>query len=456
MALPSVSLHPITTTTTTSSQRYWSLGLPEQIHLSSSYLTVRTVVEYVSFPPKYNWAILQGHCCSAMRLLDTTTCQFVDKNPKDTVYAILSHTWDTKKGEQTYEELKKIQQCYPPEPQVPQNHLSGLSGRISPSLEPDRGHEPPAALSPLRRRCDPLSATVHPTIPSTSSKSWFTRRTARLRVWYQRCLTLRAPRTETNTHPSARAPINTPSADDASTPSSDLPPDLLNDSSAPVPEGQPEALPPSRCIWVDPKLSPKIRDACAVAQANGYRYIWIDSCCIDKSSSSELSEAVNSMYKWYGLADVCYAYLADAPPGEDHQARRSRFRRSRWFTRGWTLQELIAPRWVIFLANDWTPIGSKHALDRLVESVTKIDYRALLHLEPLDEFSVTQRLSWAAKRETKREEDRAYSLLGIFDIHMPTLYGEGDRAFRRVQEQIMQRIPDESLFAWGEVYRPRS
>ena len=205
-------------------------------------------------------------------------------------------------------------------------------------------------------------------------------------------------------------------------------------------------------IWRDCKLSPKIRHACRIARENGYRYIWIDSCCIDKSSSSELSEAINSMYKWYGLAAVCYAYLADVPPGEDHRVEESAFRRSRWFQRGWTLQELVAPVTIEFLSQDWAPIGSKHTLVDLVENVTKIDERALLHVEPLDTFSVAQRLSWAADRKTTRVEDRAYSLLGIFNIQMPTLYGEGNLAFRRLQEQILQRTPDQSLFAWGDHY----
>ena len=158
------------------------------------------------------------------------------------------------------------------------------------------------------------------------------------------------------------------------------------------------------------------------------------------------------MYKWYSLAAVCYAYLADVRPGEDHHAQESAFRESRWFRRGWTLQELIAPFNVEFLSKDWAPICSKRDLFDLVESITKIDERALLHMGPLDTFSVAQRLSWAVNRETTRVEDRAYSLLGLFDINMPTLYGEGDRAFRRLQEQIMQRTPDQSLFAWGELY----
>ncbi|PIL29187.1 hypothetical protein GSI_09236 [Ganoderma sinense ZZ0214-1] len=208
---------------------------------------------------------------------------------------------------------------------------------------------------------------------------------------------------------------------------------------------------PARSIWDDSELSPKVRHACAIARANGFRYLWIDSCCIDKASSSELSEAINSMYAWYARAIVCYAYLADVPAGEDHGAPRSRFRKSRWFTRGWTFQELLAPRHVEFVAQDWTAIGSKHTLVSLVEGITGIDERALLHLTPLDKFSVSQRLSWASKRQTTRVEDEAYSLLGIFDINMPTLYGEGERAFRRLQEEIMRRIPDQSLFAWGDV-----
>ena len=206
---------------------------------------------------------------------------------------------------------------------------------------------------------------------------------------------------------------------------------------------------PLSSIWDDTKLSSKIREACRVARKNGYRYLWIDSCCIDKTSSSELSESINSMYQWYSLADVCYAFLADVPALEDHQSQDSHFRRSRWFTRGWTLQELIAPLKVVFIAKDWTTIGSKFSLADLITEITTIDHNALLHIELLDEFSVAQRLSWASERDTTRVEDRAYSLLGIFDINMPTLYGEGNRAFRRLQEEIMRRTPDQTLFAWS-------
>ncbi|EJF59841.1 HET-domain-containing protein, partial [Dichomitus squalens LYAD-421 SS1] len=201
-------------------------------------------------------------------------------------------------------------------------------------------------------------------------------------------------------------------------------------------------------IWSDHRLSPKIRESCRVAREAGYRYVWIDSCCIDKTSSSELSESINSMYQWYGRARVCYAFLANVPAGEDPRKPGSAFRSSRWFRRGWTLQELIAPFSVTFLSKDWTEIGTKVALADLVEEITGIPEDALVHAKLLDEYSVAQRLSWAAKRRTTRVEDRAYSLLGIFDINIPTLYGGGERAFRRLQEEIVRRVPDQTLFAW--------
>ncbi|EJF58378.1 HET-domain-containing protein [Dichomitus squalens LYAD-421 SS1] len=192
--------------------------------------------------------------------------------------------------------------------------------------------------------------------------------------------------------------------------------------------------------------------SCAVARENGYDYLWIDSCCIDKTSSSELSEAINSMYDWYRSVAVCYAYLSDVPFGEKHRAGSSRFRSSRWFKRGWTLQERIAPSALTFLSEDWKVIGTKGSLCDLVEDVTSIPEEALLHTKPLDLFSVAERFSWAATRQTTTTEDRAYSLLGIFAIHMPTLYGEGELAFQRLQEEVVQRIPDQSLFAWSHVY----
>ncbi len=205
-------------------------------------------------------------------------------------------------------------------------------------------------------------------------------------------------------------------------------------------------------FWDDPTISPKVRMACAVARADGYRYIWIDSCCIDKTSSAELSEAINSMYRWYGKAAICYAFLADVPHDDRPHATTSKFRRSRWFTRGWTLQELIAPRNLLFMSREWSVMGSKQELSPLLEEITGIDVEVLKQQKRLDEVSVARRMSWASRRETTRVEDQAYSLFGIFDVNMPTLYGEGSRAFMRLQQEILQQIPDQSLFAWGGTY----
>ncbi|OBZ69923.1 hypothetical protein A0H81_10584 [Grifola frondosa] len=190
----------------------------------------------------------------------------------------------------------------------------------------------------------------------------------------------------------------------------------------------------------------KLEECCACALQDGYQYVWIDTCCIDKTSSAELSEAINSMYAWYKNAGVCYAYLDDVRSDQVPDTQSSSFRESRWFTRGWTLQELLAPRNVAFFAQDWVCIGTKHILVEVIEEITGID-RAVLAGLPA-QVCVAQRMSWAAHRETTREEDRAYSLMGLFGVHMPTIYGEGSQAFIRLQYEIMKKTNDHSIFAW--------
>ncbi|KAI1786210.1 hypothetical protein LXA43DRAFT_1185299 [Ganoderma leucocontextum] len=509
-----------------------------------------------------------------MRLLDVETGQFVERDPENTVYAILSHTWSFE-GEQTYQELRKIQQRYPPKkydplqptspshpPPVvlssgaepyygsvampllsqPWSNPSGsvtaipISNERAPLLQPaDRSLLTKQGVSSGRKghaaKCLPRAAPNHP------------RKRPRVRLSSSpgpqdhHESSAVTPPSQPSPNPSVSvttsvAPVSTPTectpllqvADRPSVMEQGIPPENHHKNSRfrqlqlhvvhwlkwiwgflvplfafvlpwrfieslgfhrrtsslpalspsrtgihvspnpPVPDSPLSDPPepsmeahsemPPHSIWADPELSPKIREACAVARANGFRFIWIDSCCIDKSSSSELSEAINSMYYWYGQAMICYAYLADVPPGEEHERQGSHFRTSRWFMRGWTLQELIAPGNVTILAQDWTVIGTKHTLADLVEDITNINYKALLRLEPLDTFSIAQRLSWASWRETTRVEDKAYSLLGIFDINMPTLYGEGEGAFRRLQEEIIRRVPDQSLLAWGNLYLP--
>lgn len=197
------------------------------------------------------------------------------------------------------------------------------------------------------------------------------------------------------------------------------------------------------------RLSAKIRRCCDYARAKGVPYVWIDTCCIDKTSSAELSEAINSMYDWYSHAEVCYIFLADVSDMESPHAPGSRFRWSMWFTRGWTLQELIVPWGSVFLSKEWRMIGTKASLAGIIEAVTGIERDVLLHVRPLHTVSVARRMSWASQRRTTRVEDEAYCLMGIFGVRLPVIYGEGTQAFIRLQEEIMRRVPDQSLFSWG-------
>ncbi|RSL45479.1 hypothetical protein CEP54_014253 [Fusarium duplospermum] len=169
---------------------------------------------------------------------------------------------------------------------------------------------------------------------------------------------------------------------------------------------------------------------------------------LDKEDSAELSEAINSMYQWYRDSTICYAYLEDVEMEDwDNSMSLQYFTKSRWFTRGWTLQELIAPRTVEFYTSGWAEIGTKRSLIAQIETITGIPAR-ILHGEKVSVCNVAQRMSWASKRQTTRREDRAYSLMGLFQINMPLLYGEGDRAFVRLQEQILRQEEDYSIFAW--------
>lgn len=205
----------------------------------------------------------------------------------------------------------------------------------------------------------------------------------------------------------------------------------------------------------DPRqyVSPKIRRFCEVAAQEGYEWAWVDTCCIDKTSSAELSEAINSMFTYYRLALVCFAYLRDVPTETAFTAQdgveTSPFGRSRWHTRGWTLQELIAPRVVLFFSATWNYLGSKADLAEPLEVITCIPAAILLLQRSPAELCIAQRMSWAARRVTTRMEDEAYCLLGIFGVNMPTLYGEGRNAFQRLQKRLMKQYPDTTLFAWG-------
>ncbi|KAF9873513.1 hypothetical protein CkaCkLH20_08972 [Colletotrichum karsti] len=207
----------------------------------------------------------------------------------------------------------------------------------------------------------------------------------------------------------------------------------------------------------------KIAKTCRLARSRGIRLAWVDTCCIDKSSSAELSEAINSMFQWYKLSAVCFAYLSDfviRSPDRSSRVRESffeiadedAFKRCKWFTRGWTLQELIAPKIVEFYDSSWGLVGTKSQLPEILESITRIPLQVLLNSSKLQSTIVAVKMSWAAQRQTKRIEDRAYSLLGIFDINMPLIYGEGAKAFRRLQEEIVKETNDLSLHGIGSPY----
>ncbi|KAE9362904.1 HET-domain-containing protein, partial [Stipitochalara longipes BDJ] len=186
-------------------------------------------------------------------------------------------------------------------------------------------------------------------------------------------------------------------------------------------------------------------------------YIWIDTCCIDKRNSAELSEAINSMYQWYRKAVACYAYLNDVPAGGEDRVHEY-MRRSEWFTRGWTLQELLAPVYTIFVDKDWTGVlGDGSALASLLSEITGIPEKLVnrdrsyknVPRPNTGDFSIAQIMSWASKREYTKKEDVAYGLMGLFGVHMPLLYGEGGvKAFQRLQQEILKISCDESIFAW--------
>lgn len=197
----------------------------------------------------------------------------------------------------------------------------------------------------------------------------------------------------------------------------------------------------------------KITDFCALARRRNLEWAWIDTCCIDKRSSAELSEAINSIFSWYKRATICFAFLSDLTLdsnvySSEGEVPNSRLPKSRWFTRGWTLQELLAPRELIFFDSGLRLVGSRNSLADKISGITGIEPAYLCGAKSLQDASVAQRMYWVSTRQTTRVEDMAYCLLGLFDVNMPLLYGEGRKAFFRLQEQIIAQSKDESIFAW--------
>ena len=197
----------------------------------------------------------------------------------------------------------------------------------------------------------------------------------------------------------------------------------------------------------------KIAQCCNTAREEDLKYVWVDTCCIDKSSSAELQESINSMFRWYSEAKVCYVFLSDVS-----RRQQTQFAASQWFTRGWTLQELVAPEYLEFYNKDWELYGTRNQMKGVINEITGIPKEYLAGFNPQwvgeSAICVAEIMSWAAGRKTTRVEDRAYSLIGLFGVSMPLLYGEGDKAFRRLQEELLRSRDDQSIFAWKRLEEP--
>jgi hypothetical protein len=190
----------------------------------------------------------------------------------------------------------------------------------------------------------------------------------------------------------------------------------------------------------------KIKGACAKALEYGLEWVWVDTNCIDKTSSTELTEAINSMFDWYARSKLCFAFLVDVPSNDGPLDNISH---SRWWTRGWTLQELVAPSRLIFYAADWTLLGDRDGeLVGMVSETTGIDHHYFGGPDRAKSACIALKMSWLAKRTTTRIEDMAYCMLGLFDISMPLLYGEGSKAFTRLQHEILRASNDHTIFCW--------
>ncbi|KAG1840817.1 heterokaryon incompatibility protein-domain-containing protein [Suillus subalutaceus] len=191
----------------------------------------------------------------------------------------------------------------------------------------------------------------------------------------------------------------------------------------------------------------KLVKFCEKASEFGCRLAWSDTCCINKDSSTELEEAIRSMFKWYRDAHVCIAYLSDTTSIDD-------LHEDVWFTRGWTLQELLAPWRMKFYVGNWQPLTSDLNDKENFEVIAALSRATRIPLDDLRHFrpgvrNVHEKMMWASTRTTTRIEDEAYSLIGIFDVSMMVAYGEGKRAFYRLMEAIIRKCEEWQIFAWA-------
>jgi hypothetical protein len=213
-------------------------------------------------------------------------------------------------------------------------------------------------------------------------------------------------------------------------------------------EGEPTYEAMENCKATGPGYE-KLKSFCNHARHYGMEFAWSDTCCIDKSSSTELDESIRSMFRWYRNSTVCIVYLGQSEKVND-------ILHDEWTTRGWTLQELLAPYRIKFFNKYWVPlVGGENdikweetELSKTLERATGVPHDALRRKFKPSPSKVDERMTWAARRKTTRAEDVAYSLMGVFDVSLQIAYGEGgDRAFCRLIEVIMQ-AGDPSVLNW--------
>ncbi|KAF4913378.1 Vegetative incompatibility protein HET-E-1 [Colletotrichum fructicola] len=203
----------------------------------------------------------------------------------------------------------------------------------------------------------------------------------------------------------------------------------------------------------------KIREACRIAfEEYHLEYLWTDTCCTDRKNEAELNASINSSFRRFRSAALCIAYLSDFdydpssahPKVDNSQLPYQLLRQSRWFTRSWTIQELIAPVRLLFYSRQWELFQERSQLVQLLYHITGIDPYALVGGDPA-KIPVARRMYWAASRNATRLEDLAYSLHGLFDVEVAPNYGEGDtNAFIRLQEAILEKAKDPTIFAWRD------
>lgn len=193
----------------------------------------------------------------------------------------------------------------------------------------------------------------------------------------------------------------------------------------------------------------KIEAACLETRRWGLEYLWVDTICIDRTNSTEVSETINCTYAWYQHSAICFVHLADVVGDDlDDEDCLDDFRDSRWFTRGFTLQELVAPIEVIFFSQDWQVLGTKDELLQTLADITGVRAEVLTHEEHLSSVCIAEKMSWLAHRDTTRIEDMAYCMLGLLEINMPLRYGEGEQAFLRLQQNIIDSRDDQTILCW--------